>query len=67
MKLFNSGAHTAPLAKIKYEKGSFYVPAFKGMVEGTFIRGMPVFQDGKITAEPGFGKAVMRQYTYSYS
>ena len=36
-KLFNSSAHTAPLAKIKYEKGSFYIPAFKGMIEGQKI------------------------------
>ncbi len=32
-KLFNSAGHSAPLAKIKYSEGSFYVPAFKGMVE----------------------------------
>lgn len=34
LRLFNSGAHSCPLAKIKYDKGSFYIPAFKGMVEG---------------------------------
>ena len=37
VKLFNSAAHTAPLAKIKYERGSFYIPAFKGMIEGQKI------------------------------
>lgn len=37
IKLFNSGAHTAPLAKIKYSKGIFYLPAFKGMIEGQKI------------------------------
>ena len=37
IKLFNSAAHTAPLAKIKYKVGSFYMPAFKGMVEGQKI------------------------------
>lgn len=34
IKLFNSPAHSAPLAKVTYDKGSFYMPAFKGMVEG---------------------------------
>ncbi len=34
IRLFNSGAHSSPLAKIKYKEGSFYIPAFKGMVEG---------------------------------
>jgi large subunit ribosomal protein L2 len=33
IKLFNSSAHTAPLAKIKYREGIFYIPAFKNMVE----------------------------------
>jgi len=37
VKLFNSSAHTAPLAKIRYEGGSFYMPAFKNMVEGEKI------------------------------
>ena len=37
VKLFNSAAHTAPLAKISWEKGSFYIPAFNGMVEGEKI------------------------------
>ena len=37
VKLFNSSAHTAPLAKIRYEGGSFYIPAFKNMVEGEKI------------------------------
>ena len=37
VKLFNSKAHSAPLAKIVYDKGSFYIPAFKGMVEGQKI------------------------------
>ncbi|HJX49978.1 MAG TPA: 50S ribosomal protein L2 [Candidatus Nanoarchaeia archaeon] len=34
IKLLNSPAHTSPLAKIKYNKGVFYIPAFKGMIEG---------------------------------
>ena len=33
IKLFNSAGHTAPLAKIKCDKGIFYMPAFKGMIE----------------------------------
>jgi large subunit ribosomal protein L2 len=37
IKLFNSPGHTAPLAKIKYDKGIFYMPAFKGMIEGQKI------------------------------
>lgn len=37
VKLLNSPAHSAPLAKIVYSQGSFYVPAFKGMVEGQKI------------------------------
>jgi large subunit ribosomal protein L2 len=36
-KLFSSAAHSAPLAKIRYDKGSFYMPAFKGMIEGQKI------------------------------
>ncbi len=33
IKLFNSPGHTAPLAKVKYKEGVFYMPAFKGMIE----------------------------------
>jgi len=38
-KLLNSSAHSSPLAKISYEDGkkSFYIPAFKGMIEGQKI------------------------------
>lgn len=35
--LINSPAHSAPLAKIKYQKGIFYIPAFKGAIEGQKI------------------------------
>ena len=38
IKLLNSAGHSAPLAKIKYDKGTFYMPAFKGMTEGQKIR-----------------------------
>jgi len=37
ISLFNSPAHTSPLAKVKYNKGIFYIPAFKGMIEGQKI------------------------------
>jgi len=37
LQLLNSPAHSAPLARIKYEKGTFYIPAFKGMTEGQKI------------------------------
>ncbi|MFQ5531657.1 MAG: 50S ribosomal protein L2 [Candidatus Nanoarchaeia archaeon] len=37
VKLFNSSAHSAPLAKVSYSRGNFYMPAFKGMVEGQVI------------------------------
>ena len=37
LKLLNSPGHSAPIAKIKYEKIFFYMPAFKGMIEGQKI------------------------------
>ena len=43
ISLLNSTGHTAPLAKIKYSEGVFYMPAFKGMVENQKIS-----FDGKI-------------------
>lgn len=38
VSLFNSVAHSAPLAKIIYSDGFFYIPAFKGMIEGQKIK-----------------------------
>lgn len=38
IKLFDSAAHSAPLAKIRYEQEYFYIPAFKGMVEDQKIK-----------------------------
>ncbi len=38
IKLINSSAHSCPIAKIKYSKGHFYIPAFKGMYEGQKIK-----------------------------
>ncbi|MFA4953598.1 MAG: 50S ribosomal protein L2 [Candidatus Pacearchaeota archaeon] len=37
IKLLNSSAHFAPLAKIKYNDIVFYIPAFKNMIEGQKI------------------------------
>src|SRR3989338_6203780 len=37
IKLLNSLAHSAPLAKIKYSEGIFYIPAFEKMAEGQKI------------------------------
>ncbi|MGD9275727.1 MAG: 50S ribosomal protein L2 [Candidatus Pacearchaeota archaeon] len=37
VKLFNSAAHSAPLAEIKSNKGNFYIPAFLKMIEGQKI------------------------------
>lgn len=49
LSLINSPAHSAPLAKIKYQKGVFYIPAFKGAIEGQkiFFEGKEV-KDGNI-------------------
>jgi large subunit ribosomal protein L2 len=44
IKLLNSSGHTAPLAKVIYEKGVFYMPAVKGMFEGQKIE----FENKKI-------------------
>jgi large subunit ribosomal protein L2 len=37
IRLLHSSAHSAPLAKIIHSEGSFYIPAFKGMIEGQKI------------------------------
>ncbi|MBI5803205.1 50S ribosomal protein L2 [Candidatus Pacearchaeota archaeon] len=36
-KLINSPGHTAPIAKINYDKGVFFIPAFRKMNEGQEI------------------------------
>ncbi|MEK6925666.1 MAG: 50S ribosomal protein L2 [Nanoarchaeota archaeon] len=46
--IINSGAHTAPLAKIRYSKGIFYNSAFKGMVEKQKINFKEDVKDGNI-------------------
>jgi len=49
IKLFDSAGHSAPLAKIKYDKGIFYMPAFKGMIEGQkIIFGETNIEEGNI-------------------
>ncbi|MBI2044130.1 50S ribosomal protein L2 [Candidatus Pacearchaeota archaeon] len=37
VSLLSSAGHTAPIAKIRYNEGIFFIPAFKGMVEGQTI------------------------------
>jgi large subunit ribosomal protein L2 len=48
VRLFNSPGHSAPLAKIKYEKGTFYIPACKGMIERQKISFGGEVKDGNI-------------------
>jgi len=50
--MINSPAHTAPIAKIKYSEGTFFIPAFKGMIEGQKISFDP-------TPEPAQGSILM--------
>ncbi len=38
IKLTNSPGHFAPLAEVKYDKGVFYMPACRGMIEGQKIK-----------------------------
>jgi allantoinase len=47
-------------------KHSAYIGrSFKGRVIQTFVRGRPVYQDGKILVKPGYGKALKRLYKYA--
>jgi len=48
VELFNSAGHSAPLAKIRYDKGMFYIPACKGMIEGQKISFGNEIKDGNI-------------------
>jgi len=49
IELVNSSGHTAPLAKIKYNGETFYIPACKGMIEGQKIKfGGTEIKDGNI-------------------
>jgi len=51
IKLQNSAAHSAPLAKILWKNGVFFMPAFEGMIEGQKIsfEGKEI-KDGNILA-----------------
>jgi large subunit ribosomal protein L2 len=48
VRLLNSRAHSAPLAKIVNKDGSFYIPAFKGMIEGQIIKFNNELKEGNI-------------------
>ena len=49
-------------------KHSAYVDyRFRGSVERTIVRGVSVYQAGKITAEPGHGTPVVRNQRYARS
>ena len=48
LKLLNSSAHTAPIAKIRSNKGVFFIPAFKGMIEGQQIDFEKLVEKGSI-------------------
>jgi len=49
LRLLDSAGHSAPLAKIKYSEGVFYMPAFKNMFEGQKINfGGKEVKDGNI-------------------
>lgn len=50
IKFVNSAGHTAPIAKILYKNGIFFIPAFEGMVEGQKIKfNVGEMSDGNIT------------------
>jgi len=47
-------------------KHSAYVGySFKGAVERTIVRGVTVYQDGRITTSPGFGQLLRRNQPYN--
>lgn len=49
LKLTDSAGHSAPVAKIKYSEGTFYVPAFRHMFEGQKVKfGDVEVKDGNI-------------------
>jgi large subunit ribosomal protein L2 len=50
IKLFNSPAHSAPLAKIEYSQGIFFIPAFRGMSEGQKVSFNGKVENGSIVA-----------------
>jgi len=48
-------------SKTKSDKGIYQGMQFRGKVEKTLVRGEIVYNDGEITAEPGYGKLVVRR------
>jgi len=48
IKLLNSAAHSYPIAKVKSSSGIFYIPAFRGMVEGQKINFEKEIKPGSI-------------------
>ena len=50
LKLMNSAAHSYPIAKIKSSNEIFYIPAFKGMIEGQKINSNKEIRGGNILA-----------------
>jgi large subunit ribosomal protein L2 len=48
VKLFNSSAHSCPLAKVNYSQGFFYMPSFHNAVEGQKIKFMGQVEDGNL-------------------
>lgn len=51
----------------KNQHSAYVGYTFKGRVERTLVRGQTVYQDGKILAEPGYGRLLYRGYGYNYS
>ena len=50
IKFVNSAGHTAPIAKILYKNGVFFIPAFEGMIEGQKISfNVEEIKEGNIT------------------
>jgi large subunit ribosomal protein L2 len=49
IKFIDSAGHSSPIAKIMYKEGIFFMPAFKGMVEGQKIKfGGKIVEHGNI-------------------
>ncbi len=61
VKILNSSAHSAPLAKISYNKEYFYIPASKGMFEGQEISFNKDVKPGNIIA---LGKVPIKTEIY---
>ncbi len=62
VKLFNSSAHSAPIAKVATKNTSFYIPAFKGMVEGQKIEFGKTIKEGNIIE---IGKLPIKTHIYA--